>query len=281
MHTLQEIRSSFQSKTLTQRNAIGLLILMWQLFVTGLGIALSIQDQTVLWLLGQLVLGISFLQWFFLIHDIGHGVFLPNKTLSIIFGHLASVFCLVPYCPWKYVHQAHHKWTGWREMDPTVPNEPFEEMSKAQRSIVDFCWKYWIPLIAMSYVASTFYNVKKLDRDFFQPAKKRNNRLSIGLVVMVYLILIIVFGALFFKVWLLAAFIFLSISDPYLLSQHTHLDSKHIEEEKLKPVPFIEQDNHSRTIRFPSFVEKYIFYFQTIMVFIISIHGFRFMKWVN
>ena len=80
MHTLQEIRSSFQSKTLTQRNAIGLLILMWQLFVTGLGIALSIQDQTVLWLLGQLVLGISFLQWFFLIHDIGHGVFLPNKT---------------------------------------------------------------------------------------------------------------------------------------------------------------------------------------------------------
>ncbi len=46
------------------------------------------------------------------------------------------------------------------------------------------------------------------------------------------------------------------------------MDSKHIEEEKLKPVPFIKQDNHSRTIRFPSCAEKYIFYFS-------NYHGFH------
>lgn len=185
-----------------------------------------------------------------------------------MFGHIASIFCLVPYYPWKYVHKVHHKWTGWREMDPTVPNEPFENMSKSQKKIVDFCWRYWIPIIALSYVATTFYNLKKLDADFPQRIKKRNNRLSIFIIVLAYFFLILFFGALFFKVWLLAAFIFLSISDPYLLSQHTHLDSKDIEKEPVKPVPFIQQDHHSRTIRFPFFIEKYLFYFS-------NYHGFH------
>lgn len=52
MHSIQEIQSSFKSKTIGQRNMFGLLILLWQLFLSGTGIALSLSEDVIVWLLG-------------------------------------------------------------------------------------------------------------------------------------------------------------------------------------------------------------------------------------
>ena len=43
-----------------------------------------------------------------------------HRWVNALVGHLASTFCLIPYYPWKYIHQKHHTWTGNVEHDPVL-----------------------------------------------------------------------------------------------------------------------------------------------------------------
>jgi fatty acid desaturase len=72
--------------------------------------------------------------------------------------------------------------------------------------------------------------------------------------------MVAVFQGAFFKVWLLAFFVFISISDPYLLSQHTHIDYLDGKDITPTPVPFLEQHVFSRTVSYPRLVERYVLY---------------------
>jgi len=250
-------RLSLSRKT---RTSYGGLLILWQLFFSAFCIYLSLQNSLLFWLAGQILLGISLLQWFFIEHDLGHGTFLPSHKLSQAFGLIASVFTLIPYTPWVDVHHAHHKWTGWREKDPTIPARKLEDLSPFTRHLIDFLWKYWIPVIALTYVITTFWNLKKLKIYFPERKKIRSHQLQIAFLMIIYVGLILLFGLTFIKVWLGAFIVYLFISDPYLLSQHTHLEYKNAQEEPIKPVRYIDQDTYSRTVRFPNWVEKYIFY---------------------
>ena len=117
------------------------LVLLWQMSFTAFCLYLSLSDNGFVWLVGQILLGIALLQWFLIEHDIGHHGFMPSKSVSFVFGHLASLFCLLPYHPWQKIHHAHHKWTGWREKDPTIPDMTFEDLTPRQIKIINFCWK--------------------------------------------------------------------------------------------------------------------------------------------
>ena len=64
---------------------------------------------------------------------------------------------------------------------------------------------------------------------------------------------------LFVKIFVLAFFLFLFISDPLLISQHTHLDSIEDNDHELRPLQHIKQDLYSRTVKYPKLVEKYLF----------------------
>ena len=44
---------------------------------------------------------------------------------------------------WHNIHHSHHKWTGWRREDPTIPYETISEASSSQKRLMDFVWKYW------------------------------------------------------------------------------------------------------------------------------------------
>jgi acyl-lipid omega-6 desaturase (Delta-12 desaturase) len=200
------------------------------------------------------------LQWFFIEHDLGHHGFLPFQPASIFFGHIASLFCLLPFHPWQQVHHAHHKWTGWREKDPTIPEITFEQLSKTQIRLINFCWKYWVPIFAISFALQTFWNLKRLKRLFPDTKSRIRHAFSVFFILFIFLGLVAYFGAVFFKIWLLAIFIFFFISDPILLSQHTHLDYHDIELTPLKPVRYIEQPIFCRSVVFPKWVEKYILY---------------------
>lgn len=181
-------------------------------------------DDWFIWLSGQILLGFIILQWFFIIHDLAHRSLFHSPTTSAIFGHLASLFCLIPYYSWKKVHHAHHKRTGWQEKDPTVPDFGIEDLSPFMIRVIDFRWKYWIPVFAFSYCLSIFYNLKKLFGLY--PKDKAKITFSILFLVVSYsLIIYFVGGLLFIKIFVLAFFLFLFISDPLLISQHTHLNS--------------------------------------------------------
>ena len=67
-------------------------ILTWQLLFTGFSIYLSLSDNLLVWFMGQILLGINFLQWFFLLHELGHGVFLPGKRVSAVLVTLLPSF---------------------------------------------------------------------------------------------------------------------------------------------------------------------------------------------
>lgn len=247
-----------------QRFRYSLGILFLQLIVTSLFVYLSTSSNLVVWLLGQAGLGVCFLQWFFLLHEIAHSSFLPHKGLSIIFGHIASFFSLIPYYPWKNVHNEHHKWTGWKEKDPTIPIASISNVPKRAIKIIDFCWKYWIPVIALSYVVTTFYDVRKLRHYFPDKRRMRLNYLSIIVNSIAFLVLIVLFGFMFLKVWLIAFLFYLTMSDPYLLAQHTHIDYLDLEKNELVPVKYIEQDLFSRTIKFPAVIEKYVLFYSNL-----------------
>ena len=247
-----------------QRFRYSLGIVGLQLVTTGLFVFLSTSDNVLVWVVGQAGLGICFLQWFFLLHEIAHASFLPHKGLAIFFGHIAAFFSLIPYYPWKHVHNEHHKWTGWKEKDPTIPVTSINSVPERAIKIIDFCWKYWIPAIALSYVVTTFYHVKKLKHYFNDQRRKRLNHISILVNALGVFMLVGLFGFLFFKVWLVAFLFYLTLSDPYLLAQHTHLDYMDLEKNELVPVKYMEQDLFSRTIKFPAFIERYILFYSNL-----------------
>jgi fatty acid desaturase len=236
------------------------IILTWQLCFSSFAIYLSLSDNLLIWLIGQNLLAINMLQWFFIEHDLGHHGFMPFKKGSAFFGHVASLFCLLPYYPWQQVHHAHHKWTGWREKDPTIPEITFDQLSKTQIKLINFCWKYWVPIFAISFALQTFWNLKRLKRLFPDSKSQMKHALSVFFILFVFIGLIGSFGTVFFKCWLLAIFLFFFISDPILLSQHTHLDYHDIEVTPLKPVRYIEQSIFCRSVVFPKWVEKYVLY---------------------
>jgi omega-6 fatty acid desaturase (delta-12 desaturase) len=238
----------------------GALLIGWQALFTAGSIGLSLQDHVGLWLLGQALLGLNMMQWFIIQHDIGHRALFRSPAVSVVLGHLTSLFCLLPYFPWQRVHNAHHKWTGWRTRDPTIPDKTWEDLKPHEVAIIDFCWKYWIPMFAFTFNAQTFFNIRRLNRLFPESESRRRHLFSILFIVAAFVVMVAVFQGAFFKVWLLAFFVFISISDPYLLSQHTHIDYLDGKDITPTPVPFLEQHVFSRTVSYPRLVERYVLY---------------------
>ncbi|MCR9203030.1 MAG: fatty acid desaturase [Halobacteriovoraceae bacterium] len=222
-----------------------------------LGISLSDRGEASFWLLGQILLGISILQWFFLVHDFGHNNYFSSKKLNTFWGHVASLFCILPFFPWRYIHRGHHYWTGWKDKDPTMAVIVPRDLSAGRKSFINFCWKVWIPIFSVSFSLSNFWNLKKLN-DLF-PDKTKEVLFSIILLPVFYGFIISLVGwGRFLEVWGLAYFLFLFLSDPLLLSQHSSVPQNYAGERKVSPVPFKDQDQFTRTLIFPNWVTKYL-----------------------
>src|SRR5262245_61477500 len=88
--------------------------------ITAAGIWLSSHRSFPAWLGGELLLAGALVQWFVLMHECGHGTLLRHTWLNVIVGHTAGFFSLVPFAVWRRVHDRHHKWTGWQDIDPTT-----------------------------------------------------------------------------------------------------------------------------------------------------------------
>lgn len=228
------------------------------LSITGLGLIFYSAVATgLMWFIAQLILGVILLQWFFLLHDLGHDHFFSETAMNVIVGHLASLFCLLPFFPWKYIHRTHHLWTGWKDRDPTMTIIIPRQVPKWKKTTINFCWKYWIPIFTLSFSFANFWNIKKLKRMF--PQHRIKNLFSIFLPTIFHLILINAFGIpAYLHTFGLALFVFLLLCDPLLLSQHSSIPQKHSHGEKVNAIPFREQDQYTRSLVFPHWVSKYI-----------------------
>jgi fatty acid desaturase len=219
---------------------------------TALAFALSVRGELWLWLLGQVVLAVSLVQWFAILHECGHETLFRTRRLHGVVGQIAGFFSTIPFYNWKRVHGRHHKWTGWQDVDPTTATLVPRELSRAERVLVNVCWRFWIPLFSVLYRVNNFWNWPRL-RTLFEKSEDRR-RLAVSSVALlaVYAAVVVLVGprALLHLAGL-GVLLSLIAEDLLLLSQHTHIPQQLSRGEPVRPFPTIEQEVFTRSLVFP------------------------------
>jgi fatty acid desaturase len=237
---------------LTPSNAIGARLLIQVTLATTLGIGLSASAAVGVWLLGQLLLGVALLQWFVLLHESGHHTLFRTRALNAAAGHIAGLFALIPYASWRRVHGLHHVWTGWQDLDPTTAGLAPRARSALELRITDVAWRCWIPLFAVVYRLSNYWNLWRLKRLFQAGAQQRAIVVNVTLLGAVYGAVLWMLGpADALRFFALALLFGLALQDPLILSQHTHIPQRLSEGRKVAPLSGSEQEPYTRSLRFP------------------------------
>jgi fatty acid desaturase len=214
---------------------------------------------TLAWIASELLLGVLLFQWFVLMHGCGHRALFASRALNDVFGHVASLMCLVPYSSWRYVHSQHHRWVGWMDRDPTTAALTRAPPAPGIQRLVNFCWRFWIPIFSLVFGTSIFWNARRVAEVASSPRQRRRTWFSILFVPAVYAVLVVVAGGRLVEVWPLAFFFYLTIADPILLSQHVHLPLLRSEGAPVSSFAFADQDQFTRTLVFPRWVSRWVF----------------------
>lgn len=244
---------------LQPRNSIGALYCLIATFLSVSGVALSLFDNRVAWICGQLVLAIALLQWFLLLHEAGHQTLFRSKNMNTIAGHLAALLSGFPCTSWTLIHFRHHKWTGWQDLDATTESLVPRRLKAWERGVINFCWKSWVPLFSLIYRINNYWNYPRI----CQYIRKREQRVKvvrdIVILVIVYVLLILAMGpSTFIQVFGLAFLLSLILQEVILLSQHTHVPTNVSKGKPVKPFPPLEQEVYTRSLRFPAWISSVI-----------------------
>lgn len=235
----------------------GLGVLLYVSVNTTIALYLSFSDITALWFLGQMLFGITVLQWFILMHDFGHNYFFKNSYLNWFFGYWCSIICLVPFAPWKWIHSQHHTWTGWHDLDPTQESTQPSKSSFLKNKLANWSWKLGIPTLTLAFSFKNFWNLPRLFRLFKEPSKRMHFIFSVTFPILV-IVSLIYFVPGFWHAWALGYLFFLILSDPLLLSQHVHIPQKFSDGASVAPFSVKEQDQFTRTLIVPDWVSKFV-----------------------
>lgn len=256
METMATLSSKFPLRMNEMRKrdtrALGLLVLPLSL----LTIMLVTLDQAMpYYLLGQLTGGIFFAQAFILLHEFGHRSLFKTNILNLLLGHFFSFLVFIPYYNWREIHALHHRWTGFRDKDPTTEKTFSDRLSKGQTLLVNGCWKYSIPLFTLGYRLGIYWKAEKLKRHL-SPERYARCLRSMIFYAIFYGILFIAFP--FFIIALFPA-LYLSfvICDILSLSQHSHIQMQHSNGREVSPLPYLEQIPYSRSLIFPRWISYY------------------------
>ena len=232
-------------------NRDGLLVTCTCVLATGAGLALSIRGG-VGWLPGQIFFALGLIQWFALLHECGHETLFRTRRLHTPIGHVAAFFSIIPFHCWKRVHGRHHKWTGWQDVDPTTAALVPRELGRAERILVNVCWKYWIPLFSVLYRVNNFWNMPRLWSLFAARADRQRMAWNAALLLACYVAIVIAVGPLsLLRIGGLAVVLALIAEDLLLLSQHTHIPQQLSGGADVRPFPTIEQEVFTRSLVFP------------------------------
>ena len=233
-------------------DAAGSAVILVAASATALALALSMRAELWLWLAGQVILAVALVQWFAILHECGHETLFRSRRVHGVIGQVAGFFSLIPFYNWKRVHGRHHKWTGWQDVDPTTATLVPRELSRAERMLVNVCWRFWIPLFSVLYRINNFWNWPRL-RSLFEKSEDRRRLAasSIGLVVVYVAIVVLVGPAALLRLIGLGVLLSLVAEDLLLLSQHTHIPQQLSHGEPVRPFPTIEQEVFTRSLVFP------------------------------
>ena len=236
-------------------NALGAAVLFGAAALTTASIVLSARPQWWLWLTGQVLLALSLVQWFAILHEAGHETLFRTRRYHALAGQLAGFFSIIPFFNWKRVHGRHHKWTGWQDVDPTTETLVPRELKSAERLLVNVCWRYWIPLFSVMYRVNNFWNWPRLKTLFKNTNDRRGIAIgSLGLLAAYAAIVTVIGPASVLRLAGLGVLLSLIAEDLLLLSQHTHIPQQLSRGEPVRPFPTIEQEVFTRSLVFPSWL---------------------------
>ncbi|MBY0516640.1 MAG: fatty acid desaturase [Bacteriovoracaceae bacterium] len=225
---------------------------LW-LAALGLGITLMLSR---LWPLGSLINGIVFWQSFVILHACGHRAFFKTPLLNSLTGRLMAPFCTLPFSVWKHLHEQHHKWSGWLDLDPTL-NQTRTQRPRGVELIMELAWKAWIPIFSLAYMAQTFWNpnqIKLIHKRFRTEAI-----IDWFCLFLIMGILLSVWKTHFLKIWLPGYLVFLSLADLSVLCQHIYLPHELSEGRNVRPYTFEQQEKYARELRAPRWIENWVF----------------------
>ena len=240
----------------------GLVWFSCALTLTIAGAYLATRSGWLLWLTGELVLAAALVQWFVLLHECGHRMLFRTRRLNTFAGHIAGFFALIPFEAWKRVHERHHKWAGWQDLDPTTAALVPRRLSIIERMIINVCWRCWMPLFGTLYRLTNFWHVFRLWRMFPLAEVRRRVMLNLALLALVYVLIIIFAGPwLVLRTTGLALFLAFVGGEILLLSQHTHVPMKLSHGEAVDPFSPLAQQPFTRSLRLPDWASVGLLHF--------------------
>lgn len=143
----QAIRSQLSFK---HRYVLILIFLFADGGLFALGLWLLVRGHFWAYLSSQFVFAIVSFHSFAILHECGHGTASWLPWLNTLTGHYCSLFCFMPYFPWKYIHTEHHTWTGNLNRDPTLKAvRDYREDQRFKNGILCLAWRSWVPLLAL------------------------------------------------------------------------------------------------------------------------------------
>lgn len=188
-------------------------------------VCLHLANQTdwFLYSLSQVAMALIFFHHFSILHDCGHGSCASSNWLNTITGHYASLFCFLPYFPWKYIHQEHHTWSGNIEKDPVLKNlKDWREKGSAPL-LVRFAWKSWVPLAGLfQHFVFWGYPIVLMRKGELKGRIFWNSLFSVFWMFSIYIALFITFPQWFhFSSFFVAIIIYLIMVECVNLPHHT------------------------------------------------------------
>jgi fatty acid desaturase len=230
--------------------------------LTGSGLWLASTGGWLAWAAGEGLLALGLVQWFVLLHEAGHGSLFRTRRLNVLTGFVAGFFSLLPFPVWRYVHNLHHKWTGWQDLDPTTAALVPRSLGRGERLVANVCWRWWIPLFATLYRVNNFWNAPRLLRLVSPSARRWRLLASLIASLIAYLTIAAVVG-LAKLAWLTAPAMLLAfvIEEILLVSQHTHLPMKLSGGRTVSPFPAMAQQPFTRSLRLPRAASWFLLHF--------------------
>lgn len=228
------------------------------LLATG-GILLALSVNKLLYWSGQLLLSFFFLQTFILLHECAHLNFFSSRKLNNFFGHIFGLLSMIPFYTWQHMHNLHHRWTGWRDKDPTTEKTVEPSQSPVMRTVANVCWFLFIPIFYIVYKLSNYWNLLKIRR-FLNPKKFRQAIFHVVAYSLVYVILGYFLGG-FLAVLLGPAFILSLVwKELVILTQHSHIDIPVSNGEAVRPIAYKDQVPYTRSFYVNAFFARHFLF---------------------
>jgi acyl-lipid omega-6 desaturase (Delta-12 desaturase) len=204
-------------------------------------------------------------QTFSLLHEGGHGTLFYSRKVNQALGVVCGLIHLIPFHAWQPIHNAHHIWAGWRNLDPTTAHLCEKKPTQLEKFFLEACRWLCLPFPALFYRFSGFWDTKKLKLCKRVPKKiylyVKLEKICIFMGIFFLAIFLIYFGK-----WEVGVGYFFGLLCTQLitLSQHTGIEQKiwNVKENQKLPKPLTgsEQATISRSLKMPLGLSQLLFF---------------------